>query len=60
MLISLLEREVMKMAVMRLMQGQTEAAGSHFLEGKFLLVLLFLLLYQLPWYPFNQRNIKKV
>lgn len=58
MLISLLEREVMKMAVMRLMQGQTEAAGSHFLESKFLLVLLFLL-YQLPWYPYNQRNIKK-
>lgn len=58
MLISLLEREVMKMAVMRLMQGQTEAAGSHFLESKFLLVLLFLL-YRLPWYPFNQRNIKK-
>lgn len=56
MVISLLEREMMKMGVMQLMQGQTEAAGSHFLEGKFLLILLFLLLYQLPWYPFNKKT----
>lgn len=49
---ALLKREVMKIMVTKLMQGQTEVADSYFLQSK-LLLLFLLLLYPLLHCPSN-------